>query len=50
MDLTGLFARIISAAAYIDAGREGLDTDGQEQKGRISYETGISNAFLIFTE
>jgi hypothetical protein len=50
MDLTGLFAKILSAAAYIDAGREGLDTDGQEHKGRISYETGMSNAYLIFQE
>ena len=50
MDPTGLVAKIIAAVAYIDAGREGLDTDGQEHKGRISYENGISSALLIFQE
>jgi len=50
MDLTGLIGRIIAAAAYIDAGREGLDTDGEEHKGRISYETGLSGALTEFQE
>jgi len=50
MDQTGLLARIITAAAYIDNGRKGLDTDGEEHNGRISYEIGISNALLIFQE
>jgi len=50
MDLTGYLVRIVAAAAFIDTGREGLDTDGQEHKGRISYESGISSALLIFQE
>ena len=48
MDLTGFLARIITAAAYIDAGRKGLDTDGEEHKGRLSFEIGISSALTIF--
>jgi hypothetical protein len=50
MDLTGLIARIHSAAAYIDNGRRGLDTNGQEHEGRLSYELGISSALMIFQE
>jgi hypothetical protein len=50
MDMTGLIARIFTATAYIDNGRKGLDTDGQEHEGRLSYEVGISSAFEIFQE
>jgi len=50
MELTGLLARIAFASVYIDNGRRGLDTDGQEHKGRLSYEVGISNALTIFQE
>jgi hypothetical protein len=50
MDLTGLITRIQTAAFYIDSGRRGLDTDGQEHEGRLSYEIGISGSLQIFQE
>ena len=50
MDLTGYLARIVSATVYIDNGRRGLNTDGQEHEGRLSYEVGISSALSIFQE
>jgi hypothetical protein len=36
MDLIGLVAKIALATSYIDNGRRGLDTDGQEHEGRLS--------------
>jgi hypothetical protein len=50
MDLTGYLARIVSATVYIDEGRHGLNTDGKEHEGRLSYEVGISSALSIFQE
>jgi hypothetical protein len=47
---TGLQNRIIGAVAYIDSGRKGLATDGEEHEGRISYEMGISAALFVFKE
>ncbi len=50
MDLIGLITRINAAAFFIDNGRSGLDTDGPEHEGRVSYEIGISAVLKIFQE
>jgi hypothetical protein len=42
--------RIYRAALFIDTGRKGFATRGKEQKGRISYEDGISEAMTAFQE
>jgi hypothetical protein len=50
MALTGLPNRIFDAVFYINKGRKGLDTDGSEHDGRISYEIGLTNALSTFQE
>jgi hypothetical protein len=50
MDQTGLLARILDTFIFITRGRKGLDTDGQEHKGRISYEKGLFSALSVFQE
>jgi hypothetical protein len=50
MEKTGLVARIIDAAARIDTGRKGLDTDGGEREGRILFHAGLSLAMEVFLE
>jgi hypothetical protein len=50
MDQTGLVAKILLAVQYIDWGRKGLATDGQEHEGRINFEEGIAGALAVFQE
>jgi hypothetical protein len=50
MALTGLPNKIFGAVSFIDRGRKGLDTDGSEHDGRVSYEIGITNALSAFQE
>lgn len=50
MDLIGLANSINIAGTNIDAGRKGFATRGKEQEGRISYETGITQALSVFQE
>lgn len=50
MDQTGLLDRIFEAAQYIDFGRKGFTTDGQEHEGRLNYEKGISASLSAFME
>ena len=50
MDLLSLANNISNAAINIDAGRKGFATKGKAEEGRISYETGISEAMLAFQE
>jgi hypothetical protein len=50
MEAIGLVDRIHTFAVFIDHGRRGLDTDGWEHEGRLSYEIGISGALEVFRE
>ena len=50
MDLIGYVRSITRAAANIDSGRKGFATKGKAEKGRISYELGITNAMTAFKE
>jgi hypothetical protein len=50
MATTGLPANIVLAVDYIDTGRKGFATDGEEHTGRLSYEKGISLALSTFQE
>ena len=50
MDLAGLINRITNATAGIDYGRKGFATRGKAEEGRISFETGISEAMSAFKE
>jgi hypothetical protein len=50
LDLTGLTLDISNAAINIDSGRKGFATRGKAEEGRISYETGISQALKAFQE
>ena len=50
MDLIGLVNNITIAGTNIDSGRRGFAIKGKEQEGRISYETGISQALSAFQE
>jgi hypothetical protein len=47
---TGLLSKIYEAATNIDAGRKGFATKGKAEVGRVSYETGISEAMAAFQE
>jgi hypothetical protein len=47
---TGLVDSIHAAAANIDSGRKGFATRGKAEEGRISYETGITEALSAFRE
>ena len=46
----GLVNSVYEAAANIDLGRKGFATRGKAEEGRISYETGISDAMTAFKE
>jgi len=46
----GLTSNIYRAAINIDAGRKGFATKGKAEEGRVSYETGISEAMSAFKE
>jgi hypothetical protein len=50
MDQAGLLDRILSAAEWINSGRKGFATDGQEHEGRLSYEKGTAAALAAFTD
>jgi hypothetical protein len=50
MDLTGFLNNLVFIANDIDLGRKGLNVDGKEHEGRISYEKGITSAALAFQE
>jgi hypothetical protein len=50
MDLTGLLNDILVCVYFIDKGRRGLKTDGEEHQGRLYYEDGISEASIAFTK
>jgi len=42
MERTGLIRDVIDSVERIYHGREWLDTDGLEAKGRLAYRRGIS--------
>jgi hypothetical protein len=44
MDLTSFLVSLTAYVIDIDAGRKGFATKGKTEKGRISYERGISGA------
>jgi len=50
MELIGLLNKILKSVYFIDKGRQGLKTDGEEHEGRLYYEKGISNASKAFTK
>jgi hypothetical protein len=50
MDQTGFLVKLTGYVNDIDDGRKGLDTDGDEHEGRVSYEKGISGALKSFQE
>ena len=49
MDLAGLIDSVLISVALVDRGRRGLSTDGDEHKGRLSYEEGIAGASKAFS-
>ena len=48
MDLAGFLNKLTLYANDIDIGRKGLAIDGEEHKGRINYEKGISGVLASF--
>ena len=50
MDLILLANNITNAVIHIDSGRKGFATKGKAEEGRVSYETGISEAMTSFKE
>jgi hypothetical protein len=50
LEKTGLLVRILTSVNKINDGRKGLDTDGGEREGRLSYKDGLSTAMQIFQE
>jgi hypothetical protein len=50
MDLTGLINDILDCVYFIDQGRKGFKTDGEEHQGRLNYEDGISEASKAFSQ
>jgi len=50
LDQIGLTLDISNAVINIDSGRKGFATRGKAEEGRISYETGISQALKAFQE
>jgi len=50
LDPIGLLDKIIDAVAAIHFGRRGFAIRGQAEKGRVSYETGISLALSTFRD
>jgi hypothetical protein len=50
LEKTGLRFKIFDSVINIDLGRKGLDANGGEHQGRLSYESGISSAMSRFQE
>jgi len=50
LDRIGLTLKISDAAINIDSGRKGFAIKGKAEEGRVSYETGISEAMTAFKE
>jgi hypothetical protein len=50
LEKTGLLVRILTSVNKINDGRKGLDTDGGEREGRLSYKDGLSIAMQVFQE
>jgi len=50
MDLIGLVNNILACVYFIDKGRQGLKTDGEEHQGRLYYEKGIAEASEVFSQ
>jgi hypothetical protein len=50
MDLTSFLVNLVDCAAHIDAGRKGLATTGEESKGHIRFDRGISGALAAFQD
>jgi hypothetical protein len=50
MELIGLINNILSCVYFIDKGRKGLKTDGEEHQGRLNYERGIAAASEAFSK
>jgi hypothetical protein len=50
LDRIGLTLKISDAAINIDSGRKSFATKGKAEEGRVSYETGISEAMTAFKE
>lgn len=50
MDLISFLADLVYYTNFLDQGRKGLDTDGDEHQGRLNYETGIAYASTAFKE
>jgi hypothetical protein len=48
LDRAGFLDKIIASVTNIYKGRQGLDTDGGEREGRISYQGGIALALDTF--
>ena len=48
MERTGLLDKIMRSVLTIYRGRKGLDTDGGEREGRISYQTGLKLGIETF--
>jgi len=50
LEVTGLINNIYEATINIELGRKGFATRGKAEDGRISYETGISQALSAFRD
>jgi hypothetical protein len=50
LDQIGLLNSLVQAAFYIDAGRKGLATTGEEAQGHLNFDRGISGALTAFQE
>ncbi|MDR1210848.1 MAG: hypothetical protein LBK40_01310 [Spirochaetaceae bacterium] len=50
MDLISFLADLVYYTNFLDQGRKGLDTDGDEHQGQLNYETGIAYASTAFKE
>jgi hypothetical protein len=50
LEQIGLLNSLVQAAFYIDAGRKGLATTGEEAQGHINFDDGISGALAAFQE
>ena len=50
MDRIGLLSRIFESTSNIDNGRKGLDTEGFEGEGRISYRAGLDMGIKAFKD
>jgi hypothetical protein len=48
LDRIGLVNSIYEAVVNIDSGRKGFAIQGKEREGRISFETGITDAMAVF--